>query len=56
MSDVPAESRPPHPPLHGVPADQPPSALPTEEPADEGARQTLETLRSISQLEESNDG
>ncbi len=41
------------------PADQPPSPLPVApeapgEPADEGVRETEQTIRAISRLEESN--
>ena len=46
-------------PTHAVPSDQPPSTLPfagddAGAPPDEASRQTVETIRSISQLEESN--
>jgi hypothetical protein len=50
--DQPAAGRPVP---HGVPADQPPSRLPDAAPQSEAERQALDTVRSISRLEESND-
>jgi hypothetical protein len=59
MSEQQTDSHPSAP--HAVPSDQPPSAVPgsgpsgaTGEAPDEASRQAVETIRSISRLEESN--